>query len=204
MKIKESGVSRVGKKKKQEKLKKQKEKEEKRQLQEKNGRDKKKTGKTEKKKLPEKKALQTVSVKTDFAGELPTERKEKASDQSRGKMNNGNPDRTGAVDGNSGRAKAAGRSPGHTQGKNHVAAERFRALGDENRLRILTLLRDDRQLCAGDLLKSMNIVQSTLSHHMKVLTETGIVKCRRQGKWSYYSLNRDLIPDLDEMLDKWG
>ena len=102
---------------------------------------------------------------------------------------------------------AEGKRPGNVsenaEERRNLAAERFRALGDENRLQILALLKDT-QLCAGDLLKSLNIVQSTLSHHMKVLTETGIVTCRKQGKWSYYSINSDLIPDLDEMLDKWG
>ena len=83
------------------------------------------------------------------------------------------------------------------------AAECFRALGDENRLRILTLLADG-ELCSGDLLRSMSIVQSTLSHHMKILVEAGIVKCRRQGKWSYYSVDGRMLEMLDGLTELWA
>ena len=64
----------------------------------------------------------------------------------------------------------------------------YRALGDENRLRIIQLLFKG-QLNAGELLQAMNIAQSTLSHHMKALVESDLVKARRDGKWTYYSLN---------------
>ena len=84
-----------------------------------------------------------------------------------------------------------------------VAAERFRALGDENRLRILALLAD-RELCAGDILKSLSIVQSTLSHHMKILVESGLVTCRKQGKWSYYSVDPGLRGELDSLIGLWS
>ncbi len=85
---------------------------------------------------------------------------------------------------------AKGRKRGSAGGDEmHKMAECFRALGDENRLRILVLL-EEKELCAGDILKSMDIVQSTLSHHMKILTEAGLVICRKQGKWSYYSLEQ--------------
>lgn len=70
--------------------------------------------------------------------------------------------------------------------------EIYRALGDSTRMQIVTLLRE-QELCAGDLLKSVNVVQSTLSHHMKILVDAGVVKCRKQGKWSYYSLNRSVL-----------
>lgn len=82
------------------------------------------------------------------------------------------------------------------------AAERFRALGDENRLRILALLRG-RELCAGDILKSLSIVQSTLSHHMRILADSGLVKCRRQGKWSYYSVDDKVQEELDSLMSRW-
>lgn len=81
-----------------------------------------------------------------------------------------------------------------------VAASYFRALADENRIQILTLLKE-RELCAGDLLKSLSIVQSTLSHHMKILVESGIVKCRKQGKWSYYSIDSGRFRELRKFID---
>jgi ArsR family transcriptional regulator len=64
----------------------------------------------------------------------------------------------------------------------------FRAFTDENRVRILQLLCDGEQ-CACILLKELKISQPTLSHHMKILCNSGIVKSRRVGKWNYYSIN---------------
>lgn len=67
-------------------------------------------------------------------------------------------------------------------------AEIFRALGDENRLRILGMLRDGEK-CACRLLEALGIGQPTLSHHMKILCDAGIVQGRRDGKWVHYSLD---------------
>ena len=83
------------------------------------------------------------------------------------------------------------------------AAEILRAIGDESRMKILKLL-DENELCAADLLKSLSIVQSTLSHHMKILTESGIVNCRKQGKWSYYTINRATLARAGRFLMKWS
>lgn len=71
---------------------------------------------------------------------------------------------------------------------NQVYALIFKALCDENRVAILGLLRDGEK-CACVLLENLNIAQSTLSHHMKILCESGVVTCREEGKWSYYSLS---------------
>jgi ArsR family transcriptional regulator, arsenate/arsenite/antimonite-responsive transcriptional repressor len=43
--------------------------------------------------------------------------------------------------------------------------------------------------CACELLEDLNIVQSTLSHHMKILCESGLIGSRRKGKWMYYTLD---------------
>jgi ArsR family transcriptional regulator len=66
----------------------------------------------------------------------------------------------------------------------------FRAFTDENRLRVLELLTKGEQ-CACVLLDDLQISQPTLSHHMKILCEAGIVTSRRVGKWSYYTINAD-------------
>lgn len=66
----------------------------------------------------------------------------------------------------------------------------FRALGDESRMEILSLL-EKQELCAMELLQRVSIVQSTLSHHMKVLTESGLVNCRRDNKRIYYSVSAE-------------
>ena len=63
----------------------------------------------------------------------------------------------------------------------------FKALGDENRVQILRLLQGGEK-CACMLLKELDICQSTLSHHMKILCDAEIVTCRKDGKWMYYSL----------------
>lgn len=64
----------------------------------------------------------------------------------------------------------------------------FKAFCDESRLRILELLQDGEQ-CACVLLEQLNIGQSTLSHHMKILNQSGIVSSRNEGKWTYYSIS---------------
>lgn len=66
-------------------------------------------------------------------------------------------------------------------------ADLLKAFGDENRLRILSLLQDGEQ-CANSILDTLSIRQPTLSHHMKILCDSGVVVSRRQGKHTYYSL----------------
>lgn len=68
-------------------------------------------------------------------------------------------------------------------------AKVFKALCDPNRLMIIELLKNGEK-CAFDLLEEMKISQSTLSHHMKLLCESGVINCRRDGKWMYYSLSK--------------
>lgn len=65
----------------------------------------------------------------------------------------------------------------------------FKSLCDPNRLQIVEMLQNG-ELCACQILEDLNIGQSTLSHHMKNLCECGVINCRREGKWTYYSLNK--------------
>lgn len=67
-------------------------------------------------------------------------------------------------------------------------SEICKALGDPNRLKIIKLLTNGEQ-CACNLLEKFNITQPTLSHHMKILSDTGLVKNRKEGKWTYYEIN---------------
>ena len=73
--------------------------------------------------------------------------------------------------------------------KNEETAKVFKALCDPNRLIIIEMLQRG-EMCACQLLDELDIGQSTLSHHMKSLCESGVVSCRREGKWMYYSLNK--------------
>lgn len=66
----------------------------------------------------------------------------------------------------------------------------FKAFCDENRIKILQLLSDGEK-CACKLLEEMNITQPTLSHHMKILCDSGIVEGRKEGKWMHYSISKE-------------
>lgn len=76
------------------------------------------------------------------------------------------------------------------------AVAAFKALADGNRLRVVVLLGEQGESCACDLLEGLGISQPTLSHHMRVLQEAGLVRCRRQGKWCHYSLERGSVKEL--------
>lgn len=65
----------------------------------------------------------------------------------------------------------------------------FKALCDDKRLAIIELLRDGEK-CACVLIEKMNIGQSALSYHMKILCESGIVVARQAGKWTHYSISQ--------------
>ena len=67
-------------------------------------------------------------------------------------------------------------------------AKVFKALDDEKRLQILDILRSGER-CACVLLEDVHVSQSTLSHHMKILCESGLVLGRREGKWVHYSID---------------
>jgi len=64
----------------------------------------------------------------------------------------------------------------------------FKAFCDENRLIILEMLQSGEK-CACVLLERLDITQPTLSHHMKILVESGIVTSRKEGKWTHYSIS---------------
>ena len=66
----------------------------------------------------------------------------------------------------------------------------FKAFCDENRIRILKLLHSGEK-CACVLLDDLQISQPTLSHHMKILCDSGIVVGRKEGKWTHYSISHE-------------
>lgn len=78
-------------------------------------------------------------------------------------------------------------------------ARLFKALADENRLHILELLQRGER-CACVLLENLHLSQPTLSHHMKILCDAGLVTGRKEGKWVYYTLNRDTARELEELI----
>lgn len=92
------------------------------------------------------------------------------------------------------------------------SAKTIKALSDPNRLKIIDILSCGER-CACDILEHFDFTQPTLSHHMKVLIDCGIVECRKEGLWCYYTLNStncnklilflmNLITDTDDCVCK--
>lgn len=84
------------------------------------------------------------------------------------------------------------------------AARAFKALGDENRLRIARIVAERGDVCACRLLDELDMTQPTLSHHMKLLRDCGVVKARKEGRWMHYSLNREVVGALASLLEELG
>lgn len=82
------------------------------------------------------------------------------------------------------------------------SAKIIKAVADEKRLRIIDLLKDGEK-CACVLLEDLELSQSGLSYHMKILSESGLIGSREEGKWIYYWIDKqgrsrliDLLKDL--------
>src|SRR5699024_12526225 len=75
-----------------------------------------------------------------------------------------------------------------------------KALGDSNRPRIVASLMED-EMCACRLLQQFSITQPTLSHPMKVLCDCDLVNVRKEGKWSYYTLNCETLTAFRQFID---
>ena len=73
------------------------------------------------------------------------------------------------------------------------------ALADEARVEIVMRLLDGEQ-CVCDLTEALETGQSRLSYHLKVLKEAGLVTDRREGRWSYYTLERDAIAEMERLI----
>lgn len=80
-------------------------------------------------------------------------------------------------------------------------AKIFKALSDSNRLQIINILSCGEK-CACRLLEYFDFTQPTLSHHMKVLMECGLVNSRKEGTWNYYSLNTKNTTEVLKFLDE--
>lgn len=76
-----------------------------------------------------------------------------------------------------------------------------KALGDANRLEIVGMLAEGEK-CGCKLLERFEITQPTLSHHMKILAECGLVKARKEGKWQHYSLNCETLTGFKKFIDR--
>jgi ArsR family transcriptional regulator, arsenate/arsenite/antimonite-responsive transcriptional repressor len=89
-------------------------------------------------------------------------------------------------------------------------ARSFKALGDPVRLRLLSLIASSTdgegrcEVCVCDLLGAFDVQQSTISHHLRVLREAGLVDCQRRGTWVYYWLVPSALTQLSSLLQSSG
>ena len=77
-------------------------------------------------------------------------------------------------------------------------ARGFAALGDPARLRLLSLVAsaDDGEVCVCQVTEPLGRSQPTVSHHLRVLSEAGLVSGEKRGRWVWYSVNRDRVEAL--------
>jgi ArsR family transcriptional regulator len=78
-------------------------------------------------------------------------------------------------------------------------ANRLKAIAEPKRLRIVNMLSCG-ELCASEILEEFHVTQPTLSHDMKLLVGSGLVQDRREGKNIYYSLNHEILQELQKTL----
>lgn len=81
-------------------------------------------------------------------------------------------------------------------------ARTFKALGDPTRVRLLSLIAaaDGGEACICDVTEPVGLSQPTVSHHMKLLVDAGLVTREQRGKWAYYAVVPDAFGALMEAL----
>ncbi len=82
-------------------------------------------------------------------------------------------------------------------------AKKIKALTNENRLLIMLALQHGKK-CGCDLLEELHITQPTLSHHMKILADSGLVDYYKEGKWIYYSISADGVKEFRNMIGSYA
>jgi ArsR family transcriptional regulator len=81
-------------------------------------------------------------------------------------------------------------------------AEVLRALGEPTRLRLVSLIaaHPDAEACVCDLVEPIGLSQPTVSHHLKVLVDAGLLERKQRGKWAYYRLVPGTLDALADLL----
>ena len=83
-----------------------------------------------------------------------------------------------------------------------ATARLFGALGELARVRILNLLAaTDKPVCVCELIEPLGLAQATVSHHLKRLTDAGLLDREERGKWAYFSINTAAMERLSLLLD---
>jgi ArsR family transcriptional regulator len=93
-------------------------------------------------------------------------------------------------------------APTLTEEEAQGTAELFKALGDPARVRIVNLIaRADEAVCACDFNDALGLAQPTVSHHLKKLSDAGLLEREQRGKWAYFSLKREAVEKLAVVAD---
>ena len=80
-------------------------------------------------------------------------------------------------------------------------ARLLKALADPTRLRILSLLsRHEGEVCVFEIVESFTLEQPTISHHLRLLRDSGLVDCRKKGLWAYYYVRREALARAQEVI----
>ncbi|GHD13030.1 ArsR/SmtB family transcription factor [Zhihengliuella salsuginis] len=95
---------------------------------------------------------------------------------------------------------------GLSGGDSAALAARFKALADPNRLRLLSLVAagDSGEACVCDLTGPLDLGQPTVSHHLKILVDAGLVTREKRGVWAYYSVVPGALDELAGALSAFG
>lgn len=78
-------------------------------------------------------------------------------------------------------------------------ADIFKALSEEGRLKILKFISGCER-CACEVQEQLDLTQPTISHHMKILTQAGIINSEKKGRWMHYSINKEKMLEVSEFL----
>ena len=83
-----------------------------------------------------------------------------------------------------------------------AAARLFKALGDPARVKIVNLLAtSDEPVCVCNLIEPLGLSQPTVSHHLKKLTDAGLLVREQRGVWAYYSLDLEAVAQLRTLVE---
>ena len=91
--------------------------------------------------------------------------------------------------------------PGMGDDEASVVAERFKALADPTRVRMLNLLARNPELCVCDMQANFDLAQPTISHHLGILKKAGLVECDVRGRWCFYRARPEAIRELATVLE---
>ncbi|HSX21798.1 MAG TPA: metalloregulator ArsR/SmtB family transcription factor [Gaiellaceae bacterium] len=91
-------------------------------------------------------------------------------------------------------------TPALGEGERDELAARFKALADPTRVAIVNRLAAADEVCVCDFVAALDLAQPTISHHLKVLREAGLVEASRRGTWAYYRLVPEAVGALRDAL----